>query len=163
MKNIFVGLSTPNKKLVPISWAIRWIEKTDFSHAFVSWYSEKFECEMIYEASPRGVNFVSGPNHKVNVVKKFEIQTSEENFNKLIAWCIKNSGRKYGYKDILFRLFKKIGLVRRIEPSEETQVCVEVVGRLLNELQFLDNEVDFELLGLKELEAMLERKARRVI
>lgn len=97
MRKVIIGFSTP-KSWMPYSWLIQTAYGTPFSHVYVRFRSDKFDRDLIYQASKSIVNFMGmdvflGHNQ---IVEEYEVDISEEKFNEMIAFAIDTAGKPYG-------------------------------------------------------------------
>ena len=85
-RNIRIGFSKPKGKWFPLmSWVIRLIEQTPYSHVYVEWEARKYKTHIVYQASGTKVNFM---NQKIfreqnTVTHEFDFEISEEDIGKL--------------------------------------------------------------------------------
>lgn len=121
MRKIIVGFSKPKSIFKPFAWLIRWYEGTPFSHVYMKHHSEKYDCDLIYQASGAQVNFMSEANfnHSSVTLEEYEFDVTDQEFDTYMAWAIRNAGAPYSLKKVLEIVFKK-----DIWPTDEPQwVC----------------------------------------
>ena len=58
MESIIVGFSRPKAWFEPFSWLIRAVTGSQFSHAYIRFYSEEYNRWLVYQASGLKVNFI---------------------------------------------------------------------------------------------------------
>jgi hypothetical protein len=135
-------------------------EKTNFSHAYIRIHSESLDCDLIYQATGAGVNFVGtevfDSHHQV--VEEYEIKVDDETRKKLLRWAVANSGKPYGKLQILGlgirRLVRFFGWKIRnpFKNGNIAYVCCELVAAALGELgkPIQENLDDVDLLDLRK-------------
>jgi hypothetical protein len=159
MEKIIVGFSKPSKniKFPIVSWAIRLIERTPYSHVYIRWYSDSLERDIVYQASGTMVNFV-GMNvfsEHAEPVHEFEIECSKETIKKTKQFAIDKAGYPYGVKQIVGILFVKIASLfgKKIKnpfaDGGRTYVCSELVAEILKEKFGIKIEEDLDAAGPK--------------
>lgn len=138
VKTIFIGFSKPKNSFFPIfSWAIRLIEKTNFSHVYVR-HATHYNIDIIYQASGHAVNFESGELFfkKAQTVKEFEFRVSDEAFDAYMSFALRNVGKPYGIKQIFGIFLLKIFKLKSnpFKNGSADYVCSELVAEILYEL-----------------------------
>lgn len=138
MTKLIIGFSKP-KKFKLISWCIRQVEKTPFSHVYLKFHSDNLDRDIIYQASGMQVNFTGSTmfldHHKV--VMEFQLETSEQENLEILKTCVDKAGIPYGIKQLL-----GLGLVRVLaffgkkiknpfSDKDTTYICSELVGFIL--------------------------------
>lgn len=145
MFTIIIGFSRP-KKWHLLSTLIMKVEKTDYSHAYIRIHSEKYDRDLIYQASGLAVNFMNIEmfNNHNNVIHEFEIEVSDETYLDIMRFAIDNVGIPYGSKELIgFGLIKLAALFNKkisnpFSNGTKTSVCSELVARILNDFVKLD-------------------------
>lgn len=152
MDTLIIGFSKSKKKFAIYSWLICWVEGTPFSHAYIRWYSNALQRDIIYQASGTMVNFcgrkVFDEHHRV--VEEFQIEVSPEAKQKVVQFAIDNAGVPYGTKAALgiglVRFMKLFGktITNPFRDGKTTYVCSELVADILIEAlgQKLDQGID---------------------
>ena len=151
MDKLIIGFSKSKKKFALYSWLIRFVEGTEFSHAYIRWYSNSLERDVIYQASGTMVNFcgrgVFDEHHQV--VDEFEVELSAEVKKKVIQYAMDNAGVPYGLKPALgmgwVRFMKILGyeVPNPFRDGKKTYVCSELVADILVEV--LGHDLDHDL------------------
>jgi hypothetical protein len=124
--------------ILPIlSWLIRLIEGTKFSHVYVR-HDTKYGTGLVYQASGLAVNFMSEEIflEKNEVVDEFNFDITDDAFSRYISFAIKTVGKSYGFKQLLgLFLVSVFGLKKNPFPSGRSDyVCSELVGDILMEI-----------------------------
>lgn len=141
MRKLYVGLSTPQKFKV-FAALIKLVEGTEYSHVYFQLEKKTLDEDLIYQASSAMVNFM-GEDHfyEINrVVKKYEIEISEETYLKFLNKAVHLAGRPYGIKQIFgiayVRIMERFG--REVEnpfaDQDRTFVCSELAADFLKDL-----------------------------
>ena len=165
MKRITVGFSKPKAKFVPFADAIKKIISSDFSHTYIKFKADSFNRVLIYQASGTAVNFVAEErflDHNT-VVAEFDLEVSEEVFNKTLQFAIDQVGTPYGMSQIFGILYvKALGLfgLRTKNPfpnGSGNYVCSELVAQILKEIIGLQVEQDLDLIDPKEVFELLQK------
>src|SRR5690606_3912717 len=94
---IIIGFSTP-RKWRPLSWALKLVEKSEYSHVYIKFVSEKLDREFIYQASDDNLNFMNMQMflEKNKVVEQYVIPVSPEEKRAIMQYCIDTVGIPYG-------------------------------------------------------------------
>lgn len=147
---VYVGFSKAAKKNAIVSQAIRFIEKTDFSHVYLLFWSAKMQRCLIYHAAGHTVHFANLERFEKDntTTDLFEIPLSPDQHKGVMQFCIDNVGVPYGavqlFGMLLVRLFGALVHDNPFADGSMTQVCSEIVGRVL-----LDNGYNIDV---KQLE-----------
>ncbi len=149
MKTIIIGFSRP-KKINLFSRAIMWADKTAYSHVYVKWKWNSIERDIIYQASKLAVNFESDVtfNSHAVVVEEYEVTLSDECHKTVMQFCMDNSNKPYGIKEILgfawVKLCAKMGKkVRNPFPTNgNSYVCSKIGMEILQVAKIVDVNLD---------------------
>lgn len=129
MKKITIIFSTASKGFVPFAWLIRLWEKTPYSHVSIKLNTN--HGDLIYQASHSMLNFMSFNNFLTinRVIKSFELEVTNQEYDIIMRWCIHTAGLPYAVKQVI-----NVGLGKYIfkPDGEQRQVCSEVIGRILD-------------------------------
>ena len=164
MKTLIIGFSHA-KGFKPFSWAIQKVLGTSFSHTYIKFKSDKFDRVLIYQASDLAVNFMEErrmlDTHKV--IAEFQLEISDEAYQKTIQFAIDQSGVPYGISQIFGILYvKALELFGRREKSpfangSSNYVCSELVAQILKEIIGLEVTTDLDLIDPKEVFELLQQ------
>lgn len=169
MKTIRIALTKSTHKFPIVSWLIRAVEGTEFSHVLSSWHISSLERDIYYEATGSGVNFLSWKlvPEKYEIVEMYEFDA--DNLKKVAQFCHDNAQRKYSKKQItglaIMRLAKLFGIkmANPFKDGDYSQICVETGALILNEAGVMDLPKDIEDYGLIEFRELLIKHGRRVM
>jgi hypothetical protein len=156
MGKVYIGFSSGNSIL---SWLIKKIERTPFSHVYVRLPSPYLERDLYFQASSVMVNIMGKPGfdrHSITL-EEFEIEISEETKRKVWQFAIDNSGKPYGILQLV-----GIGMVRLgqafnkkwknpFHDNQDSFICAEFVYDVLKEIIGADLTADPDSVGLKEI------------
>lgn len=164
MSYIIIGFSTHDTALSNI---IKGIQKTEYSHCYVKWYSDKLDRTLIYQASGTKVNFVGSESfHKNNrIISEYIIRVTDEQKTKLIQRAIDLAGTPYGTLPLIGMLW--VELARKFDKKvknplsdrSKTYFCAELVADLLAEIGIIDtNKETMDSLDVRDLEELIKGK-----
>lgn len=140
MPSISIGFSRP-RTWKPFAWIIMKGYGTDYSHVYIKFRSEKYDRQMIYQASASMVNFMGESVFYKNsqVVESYEVEISDAARSAMILFAIDNAGKPYSMKNVLglaaVRVAEIFGfkIKNPLSDGRETFVCSELVWDLLVE------------------------------
>jgi hypothetical protein len=158
MKTVTIGFSKSKKKFAFGSWLIRWYMKTEYSHTYLSFYSNHLSRDLKYEAVGGGVRFVGQKEWESHAeeICKYSIQVTDKEYIELLQYCIDNAGADYGFmQNMGIVLANVLKLNKNI--WRKGQNCSELVGRLL-ELKGYIFCKDLNLLTPNDIEKALQVK-----
>ena len=103
MKKIYIGFSSPKSGFVPFATAIRAVLRTPYAHTYLRYSSGEMKQDMVFQASGIAVNLVSYKQfiNIENVVKEFEIDVTDDQFDMLIQEFSIGLGQPYSVLQIL--------------------------------------------------------------
>lgn len=163
MKDLVVGFSRPKTWKI-FAWIIMKLLKTPYDHVYLRLYLHSYEREIIYQASGSRVNFMNFNifENENDIIKEFNITTSEENYIKLLQFCIDNVAKPYSLKEAfglgLTRIAKFFGL--KIEnPFKEqnnSYVCSVIASYIIENFTPIDLPENFQDMDPKDLYDFLE-------
>lgn len=140
MSSIIIGFSG-TKKWAPFAWLIQKGYGIPYSHAYIRFYSDSYERDIIYQASGTMVNFVSPvifkEHHKI--VAEYEIEIEPETKKRVMQFALDNVGKPYGIKACLGLAWVRIGELlgkkwkNPFKYDGKTYVCSELAGFILEE------------------------------
>lgn len=170
MKTLYIGFSKPKSKFKIMSHVIRFIENSLYSHVYFSWHSDKYNCDMMYEATGHGVNFCNGDifNKKATTVSLYKLELNDNEFDKLIQYFILNCGKEYAQSQLIGLGIKmlcshfKVKFTNFIRNGDDRFICLEIVGRALQYIKQLNDNIDMENIGLVEIEQEIAKISIKV-
>lgn len=156
---LFIEFTRP-KKFAPLSYVIRAIQGTPYSHVRLRWVNS-VGVNIVYEASGSNVHFL-GPmaqsQKPVHVAHSFCYTLSREQYRELIKVCMSYAGINYGVLQLLgIGVARLFGLRKNpFSRGESRVVCSELVGIVILDILGITFEDTLDLLGPKEvLETLL--------
>lgn len=156
MESVVMGFSTTSAS--PISWAIKKVEGTEFSHVYIRVYSKSVDRWLVYHASRSDLHFTNWPTfQKENeILEEYELICSEEQKSEVLKFCIDRMGVPYGRLQLigmgivrLAKLWLKKEINNPFTDGAKTQVCSEFAGRVLKLLGMDIPEKALEVEGPK--------------
>lgn len=159
MKTITIGFSKSTKKFAIGSLLIRWYMGAPYSHVYLKFKSSSLDRVLIYEAVGAGVRFI-GANRwasHAEEVSSFNIEISDENYTKLMQFCVDNAGIEYGFFQNLGILFANLCKLKK-NPLTDGNNCSEAIGEIL-ELEGYKINKDLNLLTPKDIHLILDNKS----
>jgi hypothetical protein len=139
MAKLVFGFSRPSTFKM-LSTVIMKAYSVPYSHSYVKLWSEKYQRNLIYQASSTMVNFMnqsSFDSHNT-VVHEFEVEISEETRSKIMQFAIDNCGKPYGVKELLgiawVRTNHWLGRdVKNPLRNKDTFICSGLVAQIIVE------------------------------
>jgi hypothetical protein len=160
MKKIIIGFSKPKNKFFPIfSWLIRLYERTPYSHTYIRWQTHWGVC-LCYQASGTAINFMGEATFKKHIspVEEFEFQVNEDQWDKLLGFCVKYVGADYALLDALKIPLWDLGLAQPKKDDPWSQYCAELVIRALGEIEGKQLTLDADRVTLKQVYDFVKEK-----
>jgi len=155
LRTVTIQFTRP-KGFKPLSWAIRKVQRTDYSHVRLTWLGMGEKIPVIYEASGSYLKFI-GPiaakSLHVEVVDLYNFELSQDQYRATVALCMENAGIEYGKRQLVgMGIAKMFGLKKNpYGDGAKTQVCSEIVGHFLNDILGWQTELDLDIAGPKEI------------
>lgn len=158
MRKITIGFSKSKKKFAVGSVLIRWYMGTPYSHVYLKFDAKSFDRTLVYEAVGKGVRFVGLKNwqHNHEEIASFELNISDDNYKKIMQFCIDNSGSEYGFLQNIGILFSDAFGIKR-NPLTSGENCSEVIGKILVLEGYKINK-DLDLLTPKDIFLILNNQ-----
>lgn len=149
-----IGESRP-KKWKPLSWLIMLVERTDHSHAFVSWKDEKIGVRKVAEARGSGGRICSNFEFKrVNeVINCHYYYVPQEKIDEIEKFIWVNL-RGYAFKQLIGIALMRIAMIFGIRihnifgDGNKSMICVELSSNVLAIAK--DLKLHIEDIGMKE-------------
>ncbi len=162
MKKLYIEFTRPHKDYVRvplISWLIRTIEGTPYSHVRLVWENSTGK-KLVYEADGTDVKFIgtiSQEIRKVEVLDSFEIDLTDKEYRALIDLCIKYAGVSYGTLQVLGIGLSYLPFVNKnpFADGEKSQVCSELTARILKDVKGIGIKDDFDTAGPRAINKAL--------
>jgi len=172
MSELIIGFSRPNR-WKPFAKIIQAVESTPYSHVYVKWYSPSSDRWIIYQASGSAINFEGTKHFLLHAIpiEEYSLEISDESKRKLIQYAIDNCGVAYGIKQVLGIGIVKLAAIFGIKiknpfsDGADTQVCAELLGRILEDVLGDNLNLDLDLAGPKALNEVVQNipNIKRVI
>lgn len=161
MATVSIIFSTQKSKLSP-STLIRLVECTPYSHVAIKVHSDKLDRSLIYQANGHGVWFIGEPAFLQEniIIDEFVFEITEEQKTKLLQFAIDNSGKSYGFLQLLGIGYQYLTAMlgnRQSNPfkdGSQSYICVELVAEALD----IGSPCKREEMGLRDLHDLLQEK-----
>lgn len=144
---IVVGFSRAKSAFKLGSTAIQLAEKRNFGHAYIRYYSDEKQCDIVAQASHGFVNEMNFDIFKETniVVKEYTLECNEDHFKKVLKFIGSKLGTKYSQMQIILIAIKK---VLRFEVKQYNKdkyfICSEFAAVICNILGIeVPNELDY--------------------
>jgi hypothetical protein len=159
MYQLKIQFTTPARGLKPMSWLIRRILGTKYSHVLARWNAAQGKIDVVWEAAGDGIRFLGPIAHvgKYNIVKEYVIELNKQEYFKLIEYTHKYAHVKYGKLQLIGMLIARVCRMRRnvLSSGEASQVCSEAVGGLLKYVKGWELDINLDVYGPDKLEEWL--------
>jgi len=156
---LFVGFSRP-RKAAPLSWLIRKVMGTDFSHVFLQ-FTRNGQV-LIFEASLFGVRYTQASEFKKSNITThgFRLRSSRPLQDLINRTCDVIVGRKYGYKQLIGILLARMFSLKKniVSKGLGRQVCSETVGFILESHFNIKFNKSLDLVDPLDIHNVLMRK-----
>lgn len=139
-KTILVGLSRPKKwkafaQLIMAGYGI------PYDHVYVKFHSDKYDRDLIYQASKTMVNFVGSDMFLSNnlSIYEFEVEIPDDKVVAMMQFMIDNAGKPYGIKQCfgmaIVRVCEIFGkyIENPFKDGGKTYVCSEIGAYILEQ------------------------------
>lgn len=152
MEKIYIDFTTP-KKFSLFSAGIKYVQRTKYSHV-------RFRFDgAIFEATRGGVNFINESEHKSKtlIIESYEVKLTDQEYDQFLRICNRYKGTPYGSWQIVGFIYANFFGLRRnpLGNSSKTQICSEIVYRVMNELKGLEMSRNIDIIGPREVNRAL--------
>lgn len=163
MKKIVVGFSTPQKFKIH-AWLIMKIDQAPFDHTYLKFHSESLNRDIIYQAVGKGVQFVGKTlfDTKSKSIEEFEIEVEDDDYTKMMCFCVDNAGIPYGFIQVIgagiVKILSKFGkhIENPFNVGLTNEFCSEVVLRCLNKVDSKNFNLKAENITPKDLNVIIK-------
>lgn len=129
---------TSSSKFFPIGcWIIKAYMRTKYSHVAFKFTTNRNK-SLIYEAVGVGVRFISESLwlKKVIIEETYSIDLTEEQFNKIMDFCIDHAGISYGYLQNIGIVIADLLKLDHNPFDMKEEVCSQILGEILIEIGY---------------------------
>jgi hypothetical protein len=139
MKTVIFGFSTPKKQTI-VSRLIRLVEGTPYSHAYMQFYAESLQANLIYQASYVSVHFTNMTRFcdKAEIIEYFEVPVPPEKEKELLKFCVDSVDTPYGATQLVGQAMARLyynwfgkRIKNPLADGPKTEVCSELVGKAM--------------------------------
>lgn len=164
MKTLTIGFSRPIKPTL-FSKLIQWADhNSEFDHVYAAWLWTSVQRQIIYQASKLSVNFESNitfDSHALRV-EEYEVTLSDECHADIMRFCMDNSNKPYGIKEIFgFAWVKLCALVQKKVDNPfptygASYVCSKLIAELLKKTGIVDPGISSDNVDPLDLNRILK-------
>ena len=170
MRKIVCGVSRPKEWMV-LSELIMWWEETFASHAYF-YIKRDSGIHLLYQAVGSGTEFmgykcftdINEPQYEK------EIEITDEKYSALIDYLIQRLKTKYSIKHLIGLFYKRAMLYwfnkkvkNPFKDKNGSQVCVEALIQMLNDIDIYKTYDDPEDVGMKEVIQILLKMPGKIV
>ncbi len=146
MRTITVGFSRPIKPTL-FSKLIQWADHgAPFDHVYIYWNWDLIGRQIIYQASKMAVNFESDVTFNAHAIRveEYDVQISDACYKEIMQFCMDNSNKPYGLKEIFGFAWVKIcgWFGKKVNNPFPTHGASYVCSKLITEILQIAKIVD---------------------
>ena len=140
-----IGFSRARDPMLIGSWIIAKSENRPYSHAFIIFTSPTDNQKYVFQAAHGNVNLQTYEYFVSNniIVKQYELNPNDENFNKFTVFINENLGMPYSRAQIVWLTLKKFLQIHKwpaciyncIKNDQKEEICSELALRSLEILR----------------------------
>jgi len=165
-REIIIGFSRPNMKFPILSWLIRFLENTNYSHVYVSWYSNILQDYISYEAVGKSVRFLGPTAFKKRIipVKQYKLKMNDQQYRELLKICLSEAGKSYGILQLIGLAFDRF-LPRKGNPfpnKQDKYICSELVLIILQKVFGVGLDLDPDTISPYQIEQLLVQNLHKL-
>jgi len=166
MAVVYIEASKPKNHPFPIlSWAIRLVEGTEYSHVYIRWWDENSSDYLVFEAMGKKVQIskYSELLKKREVIKSVKLSINVHQKATAIKLMYEMEGIPYGLIQLAGMLLAKMANLLGFKTKNpftskrESMVCSEAVGYVLRDALGIPIPYDMDLLSPKEVMSIVAR------
>lgn len=137
---IKIGFSRPKSYFAPFAWLIMLVERRNYSHVYVRWYSSKADTDIVYHASGTFVHFLAFKyfEKKAHIVEEYEYNLPKTDYADLLHFCMSNAGADYGQAGTIgigwVKLMQAAGRDVENPLNSESQWCSKLAALVLRDV-----------------------------
>lgn len=146
-----------------ISWIIKAIEGTNFSHVVIR-IDAGINREFVYHSHMTGLNFLSKKlyNKRYQTVEKYEFQITKDQRKKLITWFLDKAGESYPMLELIGMLFvrfwERLFKKQIRNPLGTTKMyCSEAAIRALKIIGIKLPRAEYKVNALREIREIMSK------
>lgn len=152
MKKIYIEFTTP-KGFNPFSFGVKFVQKTKYSHVRF-----RFD-DTVFEAAQGSVHFTNEVEQRAKtlIIESYEVKLTGQEYNRFLEVCNAFNGTPYGSFQIIGFLYANLFGLRKnpLGDKSKTQICSEIVYKVMNEVKGLKMSRNIDLIGPKEVNKAL--------
>ena len=156
-KKLYVEFTRP-KKFSFVSACIMMFERTKYSHVRFQW--QEGDQTMVYEASGSSVKFlgeIAQGQSPVVIASCFSFDLSDAQWQEFKRLRMKFAGIHYGVMQVAGIILSRIFRFKSnpFSNGQYSQICSEVVARILHDIFDVTTEFDFDMAGPRKIHKLL--------
>lgn len=161
-RTLKIQFTRPRKGCAILSFLIRLILGTKYSHVLARWDAAGGEIDLVWEAAGSSIRFLGPIAHanRYKVVRQFDIPLTRTEYKRLIKYTHKYAHVDYGKWQLVGMLIARIFRMKKnlVSQGEAEQVCSEAVAGLLKYVKEWDIDINMDVYGPDALETYLINK-----
>jgi len=158
-----LGFSRPKHSWLPLSFIIRKVQNTTYSHVYVVMDSQYLERKIVFQASGFVVNFSSYKRLQEHneIIKEYKIPITKNTQKQVLQFAFDKAGAPYGMRQILGMgwalLLERLTGKRRnpLDDDGRSYVCSEIVAEILKDYVGLAVNIDTDVITPKDVFAIV--------
>lgn len=162
MYQLRIQFTVPAKRIKPLSWLIRRILGTRYSHVLARWNAAQGKVDVVWEAAGSSIRFLGPIAHadKYEVIHEFSVLLDKAEYARLIEYTHRYAHVTYGRRQLVGMLIARLFRLNYnpISQGEAEQVCSEAIYGLLNYVKGWESDINFDVYGPDKLEEWLVDK-----
>lgn len=141
--SVYIGFSRPRSWYNILSYLIRIVERTDYSHVYIRYEDQWLVRRFYYEAHGLNVHFTTESQWidlAPIVTDVFFIEATKEQEKRVLQFCFDNVGKNYyfltliGIAIVLFLKMFWIKIKNPIRAGKSGEICSKIVAQMLEEV-----------------------------
>lgn len=162
MTTLKIQFTRPAKGIKVLSWVIRKVLHTEYSHVLARWFGAKGKIEVVWEAAGSSIRFLGPIAHKNKyiIVKEYSIVLDKNEYLKLIEYTHEFAHVNYGKMQLIGMLFARVFSLKYnpISQGKSEQVCSEAIAGLLSYVKGWHIDINLDVYGPDAFEKWLINK-----
>lgn len=162
MRELKIQFTTPSKGITWLSWIIRTLMGTKYSHVLARWDGARGKVDIVWEAAEASIRFLGPIAHegKYNIIEEYNIPIDKAEYFRLVEYTHRYAHVNYGKIQLLGMLVAKLCRMSKnpFRNGKAEQVCSEAVGGLLSYVKGWELDVNLDVHGPDKLESWIKEK-----
>lgn len=162
MKVLKVQFTRPAGGFKILSWVVRKILGTQYSHVLARWDGAKGKVDLVWEAAGSSIRFLGPIAHegRYEIIEEYKIPLEGYEYSRLIEYTHLYAHVDYSRIQLVGMLYARIFKMSRnpLSQGKAEQVCSEAVAGLLKYVKGWDIGINMDVYGPDALEKWLKVK-----